>query len=208
MKESQPSTDTPAVTAANTAQAVLAAFFPPEFKIADIKLHEAKLASFMALEKVASPFADLANTKKAATAEDIARALVILSIPAGTSEGIAQLRSLMADLAAFDTLVWDVASRISVADMVRSADVLKAAIDRALATALPTGKEGERNFPNAAAAASAGDSPSSTLSATSTAGHSTQPSAPTSPSPSHSSPPSASDAVPSSPPPPTTSANS
>jgi len=196
-------------TANNAAQAVLAAFFPPEFKIADIKIQRVSLASFMALEKVGSPFASF-GTAKETSVFDLARAIVILSIPTETADGIEQLRSLMGDLEAFDALVWNVSARVSIADILTAAPVIREAVTRAFSTAIPTGSEGSKNFPReeAKVQVSAGDSPSSTLSATSTGGHSTLPSAPTSPSPSRSLPPPASDAEPNSPLPPTTNANS
>lgn len=134
----------------STPRAILDAFFPPALRVADLQIQPANLATFMALEKIGSPLANFSDDQAPITAEDIARALVILTLPTASDDDLTRLRTLVGDPEALSTVTWTVASRIPAAQLITLGPVLRDRIQSAFATAIPTRSpedKGEGPFP-------------------------------------------------------------
>jgi hypothetical protein len=133
-----------------TPKAILDAFFPAKITAADLNIQPVSLVTFMALEKVGSPLADFGQSTKAIGAEDIATALVILTMPCATDADVEQLRAIAGDPETIASLAWQVASRIPAAELIALGPKMTQRIQEGFATALPTkapGDSGTSPFP-------------------------------------------------------------
>lgn len=129
--------------------AILNAFFPDGKTMGEIEIRPVNLAKFMALEKIGSPFADFSDTR-ATSAEDIARAVVILSLPTETEQGLAELRRLASKPELLSDVAWALANRIPLPDLLQIGKAISSRITEGFATVLPTkapGETGDSPFP-------------------------------------------------------------
>lgn len=126
-----------------TPKAVLDAFFPARVTSEDFVIQPVNLATFMALEKINSPLAVSGSNRPEITAEDIARALVILTLPATEPEDIARLRAVASDPETITELSWSLAARVPASELLALGPKITARISSAFETILPTKSPGE-----------------------------------------------------------------
>jgi len=117
---------------AKTPKPVLDAIFPKEIKIGDIKLQEFSLLHYLALEQIDSPLLKSPEDGATVSARDVARALLVLSLPPLTAREF-----LSQGLSHFDDIVAEFAARIPGRVMVEAIGLIVRHIEEAFATVLP-----------------------------------------------------------------------
>lgn len=127
----------------NTPADVLEAFFPEKITAAEFQIQPVNLATFMALEKIGSPLAVFGANQANISAQDIAKALVILTLPTSTDEDLNRIREIVSSPATVDEIAWRVGARIPASELIALGPKISERINKAFATALPTKSPGE-----------------------------------------------------------------